>query len=170
MVVFVGILRLKKLHKDNIFLACSAGGHLTQMLRLLPSLSGRRCILLTEDTPVTRTVSNEIIDQILYLPHGGRERMYVYPFKLLVNFFKSVYFYLLYRPKVVVSTGAHTAFPVCVIAKIFGSKIIFIETFAKIKSPSLTGRMIYRFADRFYVQWPELLDYYPKATYRGKLY
>ena len=49
-------------------------------------------------------------------------------------------------------------------------KIIFIETFAKINTPSLTGRAVYPIADVFYIQWPELKSYYPKARYVGKLY
>ena len=49
-------------------------------------------------------------------------------------------------------------------------KIIYIESFAKLKNESVTGRMVYRFADKFFVQWPEMLMVYPKAEYHGTVY
>ena len=52
----------------------------------------------------------------------------------------------------------------------FGKKLIFIESYAKVKTPTLTGKLLYPFADRFYVQWRELLEYYPKAQYVGGIY
>lgn len=52
----------------------------------------------------------------------------------------------------------------------FQKKVIYIESFAKINSPTLTGRVMYKFADIFYVQWPEMLKVYPKAKYIGGIY
>jgi len=50
--------------------------------------------------------------------------------------------------------------------------VIYIESFAKINNPTLTGKMIYKknIADRFYVQWESMLDFYPKAIYIGGIY
>ena len=49
-------------------------------------------------------------------------------------------------------------------------KVIYIESFAKINSPTITGRIIYKFADDFYVQWEEMKKFYPKAHYDGEIY
>lgn len=57
--------------------------------------------------------------------------------------------------------------PLCLIAKLFGKKLIYIESFAKVSSPTETGRFLYKFADRFYVQWKPMLQFYPKAIYLG---
>lgn len=51
-----------------------------------------------------------------------------------------------------------------------GSKVIFIESYAKINSPTITGKIVYKFADIFYVQWPEMLKFYPNGIYKGSLY
>ena len=51
-----------------------------------------------------------------------------------------------------------------------GGRVIFIESFAKTKSPTMTGKLTYKFADEFYVQWPEMLKIYPKAKYKGGIY
>lgn len=140
------------------------------MLRLSSALGSYKVILITEKTVISRSLSKQNFDKILFLYHGGREKIIKYLFKFTFNIITSFYRYMRYRPKVVISTGAHTALPICYIAKIFGSRIIFIETFAKISTPSLTGKAVYPIADAFYVQWPELKSYYPKAKYMGKLY
>ena len=49
-------------------------------------------------------------------------------------------------------------------------KVIYIESFARITTPSLTGKILYHFADLFIVQWKELLKVYPKAKYFGGIF
>ena len=73
------------------------------------------------------------------------------------------------RPEVVISTGAGMVIPTCLIAKLLGAKLVFIETAARVTTPSRTGKFLYRFADEFYVQWEPLLKVYPKAKYGGVL-
>ena len=92
------------------------------------------------------------------------------PFKLLLNCFIELFIYLKVRPKYIVTTGAHIAGPMCCIGKIFGSKIIFIETFANSRTKTITGKLIYKFADLFVVQWESMLKLYPKAKYWGSIY
>ena len=58
----------------------------------------------------------------------------------------------------------------CLIGHLFKSKIIYIETFAKINSKSKTGSLVYKFADLFIVQWEDMLKLYPKAIYKGGIY
>ena len=83
---------------------------------------------------------------------------------------KTIYLYIRIRPKYIVTTGTHTAVPMCYLGKLFGSKIIFIETFANSESKTLSGKMIYPIANLFIVQWEEMLKLYPKATYGGPIY
>ena len=56
------------------------------------------------------------------------------------------------------------------IGKIFGSKIIYIETFANINSKTITGSLVYKFADLFIVQWESMLKLYPKAEFGGWIF
>ena len=133
-------------------------------------------LLGTQDKPFTRLLKeidklkNKYKKKISYLVYGTKDHMLTYPFKLLYNCFKSLYIYLKFRPKYIVSTGAHTAGPMCCIGKIFGSKIIYIETFANSKTKSATGSIVYKFADLFIVQWEDMLELYPKATFGGWIY
>ena len=70
----------------------------------------------------------------------------------------------------VISTGALATIPMSIIAKIFKKKVIFIESFAKISSPTITGKLVYKFADQFYVQLESLKEFYPNAICKGGIY
>ena len=110
------------------------------------------------------------VSYLIYGSYTTLGKKIIYPFKLLLNCFISLFIYIKVRPKYIVSTGAHTAGPMCLIGKIFGSKIIFIETFANSKTKSRTGSIVYKFADLFIVQWKEMLELYPDATYGGWIF
>jgi UDP-N-acetylglucosamine:LPS N-acetylglucosamine transferase len=74
------------------------------------------------------------------------------------------------KPDVIVTTGAHTAVPMCYIAKLFRRKVIYIETMANIKTKTLTGKLVYPIADVFIVQWESMLKLYPKAVLGGWIF
>lgn len=48
-------------------------------------------------------------------------------------------------------------------------KLVYIESLARVDTMSVSGKLLYRIADRFLVQWPELLEHYPRAEYYGRL-
>ncbi len=74
------------------------------------------------------------------------------------------------KPDVVICTGVLAMIPICLISKLMGKKLIYIESFAKVTSPTETGKLLYKFADQFYVQWKPMLKFYPKAIYLGGIY
>ena len=67
------------------------------------------------------------------------------------------------RPELVISTGADVAVPILLLAKLFGAKVVFIET-AGSAEPTLAGRLVYPVADLFIVQWPDRLARFPRAV------
>jgi beta-1,4-N-acetylglucosaminyltransferase len=71
------------------------------------------------------------------------------------------------RPTVVVTTGAGVAVPFALIAWLAGINVIYIESMARVLTPSLTGRLIYPIATHFFVQWPDLVKFFPRAIYHG---
>lgn len=158
-----------KVLKKVLFIS-SAGGHLSEMLELKELFKKYDYHIITEKTKSTDYLKKEYPQKVNYLIYGTKDHMLTYPFKLLANCFKSLYYYFKLRPKVIITTGAHTAGPMCCIGKIFGSKIIYIESFANIHTKTITGRLIYHFADLFIVQWKSMLKLYPKAVYGGWIY
>lgn len=126
--------------------------------------------IVTEKTKSNIKLKQKYKDRISYLVYGTKDHLLSYPFKLLYNCFKSLFLYFKIHPDYIITTGAHTAGPMCCLGKIFGSKIIYIETFANMRTKTVTGRLIYLFADKFIVQWESMKDLYPKAIDGGWIY
>lgn len=156
--------------RKKVLFISSTGGHLSEMLRLSPMFEKYDYFIITEKTKSNLGLKDKYPDHVGYLVYGTKKNILVYPFKLLFNCFKSLYYFIKFRPNVVITTGTHTAGPMCCIAKIFRKKVIYIETLANSKTKTATGRLVYHIADLFIVQWPEMLKLYPKAVYGGWIY
>ena len=78
--------------------------------------------------------------------------------------------YIKEKPDIVITTGVLAMIPICLLAKFFGKKLIYIESFAKVTTPTETGKLMYKYADQFYVQWPQMKKFYPNALYLGSIY
>ena len=154
--------------KKIIFIS-STGGHLNELMQLSPLFDEYDSYLITEKTKSTKILKNKY-KNVKYLLYGTRKNLFTYIFKFSYNILKSFILYIKIRPKAIVTTGTHTAVPMCYIGKLFGSKIIFIETFANSKTKTLAGRLVYPIANTFIVQWEEMLELYPKAKYLGWIY
>ena len=156
--------------KKNVMFISSTGGHFNELSQLKPLLKKYDYYIVTEKEKDKMYLKEKYKNKVSYLVYGTKDHMLTYPFKLLYNTLKSFFIYLKFRPKVIITTGAHTAGPMCLIGKIFGSKIIFIESMANIKTKTITGRIVYKFADLFIVQWESMLSLYPKAKYGGWIF
>lgn len=81
------------------------------------------------------------------------------------------------QPDLILCNGPGTCVPVCLIAFVFKvlgllkaqSKIVFVESFCRVNTISLTGRILIYFVDSFVVQWPTLIAYSSKVEYFGQL-
>ena len=156
--------------KNKVLFISSTGGHLSELMQLKPLFKKYNYHIITEKTKTNLELKEEYKDKINYLVYGTKDHLFTYIFKFLYNIFKTIFLYIKIRPKVIITTGTHTAVPMCYIGKIFGSKVIFIETYANIYTKTLSGRMVYPIADVFIVQWEAMLELYPKAIYGGWIY
>lgn len=156
--------------KKRVLFISSTGGHLKELLQLKPLFSKYDSYLITEKTKSTIKLKDEYGKKCGYLIFGSKDHIITYPFKLFANCFISLYYFIKFRPKYIVTTGAHTAGPMCCLGKIFRCKIIYIETMANISKKTITGRLVYPMADLFIVQWESMLKLYPKAVYGGFIF
>ena len=147
----------------KVMFICSVGGHLTQILELKKIFENYEYTLVTEKTSITKNLQEKY--NIEYLAYGSRFYFFKYLFVFTYNFFKSIKYFFKYNPEVIVTTGSHTAVPMCYLGWIFRRKVIFIESYAKSSSGSLSGKLVYPVATKFIVQWESMLDIYPKAEY-----
>lgn len=155
--------------KKVLFIS-STGGHLSEMMQLSKMFDKYDYHIITEYTESTKNLKNKHKGRVDYLVFGTKDHLFSYIFKFGFNILKSFYLFFKVRPKYVISTGTHTAVPMCYIAKLFGAKIIFIETFANSTTKTLSGKMIYPIANLFIVQWESMLKLYPKAKLGGWIY
>lgn len=160
----------ERIMKKRVLFIASTGGHLNELMQLKPMFENYNYHIITEKTKSTISLKKEYGKKINYLVYGTKDKKLVYPFKFLFNSVKSLFLYIKIRPKYIVTTGTHTAVPICYIGKLFRSKIIFIETYANSKTKTLSGKLIYPIANLFIVQWESMLSLYPKAVYGGGIY
>ena len=155
--------------KKVLFIS-STGGHLNELLQLSSLFEKYDYHIITEKDKTNGYLEDKYEGRVSYLPYGTRSHIITYIFKYLYLIIKTLFLYIKIKPKVIVTTGTHTAGPMCYLGKLFGSKIIYIETFANINKKTATGRLIYPIADLFIVQWEEMLKIYPKAVYGGQIF
>ena len=154
--------------KKVIFIS-STGGHLNELLQLKPLMEEYDSYLITEKTKSNISLKNKF-DNVYYLAYGTKKNLFKYFFRFGFNICRSLFLFLKIKPDVVITTGTHTAVPMCYIAKLFRKKVIYIETFANSKTKTLAGRIVYPIADTFIVQWESMLELYPKAILGGWIY
>lgn len=152
--------------KMKVCFAASTGGHYEQLLMLKPLMEKYDSFVLTEETLYKAEVKGQ---KMYYMKMVNRKEASFLP-RMLVNACRSLKIYLQEKPDAVICTGVLAMIPMCLLVKLMGGKLIYIESFAKVTSPTLTGKLLYRFADQFYVQWPQMLEIYPKAIYLGGIY
>ena len=153
--------------KNKICLISSSGGHFEQLLCLRPLSEKNDVFIVTEKTKYNK--KDKKIDH--YVMQVNRKEP-LFLIKILGIFIKSLVIFFIEKPDVVISTGVLSSIPMLMIGHFFKKKVIYIESFAKITSPTMTGKLIYKkhIADRFYVQWESMKEFYPNAIYLGGIY
>ena len=92
-----------------------------------------------------------------------------------IAFLESIWSVYQHKPDLVLCNGPGTCVPICFSAfflRVLGfhdSKILFVESFCRVDSLSLSGKILYHIVDRFIVQWPELSVLYRRAEYIGSI-
>lgn len=151
----------------KICLISSSGGHFEQLLMLRKLEKKNKIFIVTEKTKYNK--KDKKINH--YVMQVNRKEILFVPKMILIGF-KSLYIFFKEKPDVIISTGVLAAIPMILIGHIFKKKVIYIESFAKINSPTMTGKLVYKknLADQFYVQWETMLEFYPNAIYKGGIY
>lgn len=157
---------MKEKKKMKLCFAASSGGHFEQIAMLKPLMEKYPSFIVTEKTMYEAGIKGQ---KMYYLYQVNRKHKMCF-FLLLLNAIKSLGIIIKEKPDVVITTGVLAMIPICLLCKLFRKKVIYIESFAKVSSPTETGRLMYKFADRFYIQWESMKKFYPKAINMGGIY
>ncbi|MDF2458160.1 MAG: polysaccharide biosynthesis protein [Nitrospira sp.] len=145
---------------SRLCLVSSGGGHLTELLALRGAYANRDHFFV-----LNRRISlpTEMRGRTFFICHSERD------WRFLVNLWEAWVILRRERPRLILSTGAGPAVPFALIGKCLGIPNVFVECSTQIVRPSLTGRIMYYLADRFYYQWDSLKRYYPQGRCGGVL-
>ena len=154
----------------KVMFISSTGGHLTELLQLKPLFEKCEYTIVTEKTKSNQNLIDQFPDHVYYLAYGTKQHLFKYLFIFAYNIIVSFFIFLKVKPDAIVTTGTHTAVPMCYIAHFLKKKVVFIETFANSKTPTQAGRLVYPIADLFVVQWESMLEHYPNAVYGGWIF
>ncbi len=149
----------------KIIAVSSAGGHFSELKMIMSELDDSFDVtIITEDK-----IKDDIVHK--YIPYSNRSNKITYIFNFINNF-RIAYKHLKeVKPQKIISTGAHTAFFYFVVGKIlFKTTNIYVESYAKVTSESLTYKLSKRFIDINIVQHEELLAREKDSYYFGGVY
>jgi UDP-N-acetylglucosamine:LPS N-acetylglucosamine transferase len=143
------------------------GGHLAQFERFKKlAVHGKNDILLT-DIKRKDFVGLDVIECGELRPKTGFNLAGA--IKYAFNLLFIIYPKIIRQGDVVISFGPGIAILPAFLFKITNKKVIHIETWSRFETKSLTGRFMYKLADKFYIQNEGLLNIYPKSIYSGRL-
>ncbi|KFB38188.1 AGAP003461-PA-like protein [Anopheles sinensis] len=160
-----------------------SGGHTAEMLRIVERLdsdrySPRQYIIASADkTSVVKVIESEIRRQpdpaqqtyeIITITRSREvHQSYISSVATtLMALVNCVPIVLKARPELVLTNGPGTCVPVCLVAFLARllflntkCRIVFIESFCRVNSLSLSGHILQYIVDMFVVQWPELIQH-----------
>lgn len=148
--------------QKKICLVSSVGGHLHELTKATRHVDGNIYWV------TSRNLTTE--DLLKSTPHYFIIDPFKTKWKYAINALQSLWHLLCERPDVIISAGAGMTIPTLFFGKkLFGCKIIYIESAASVREMSESGRFIYKYADLFIIQWEEMRKFYPNAIYTGLL-
>jgi len=156
----------------KILFVAGSGGHTAQMSRLLRNMGDNYDIkLMLEHTDnLGREKFAPRYEMHCAIPiRGKNESIVMTLFRIMLNLLQSLRILIETNPEYIITTGPGLGIPICIFGKIAGKKIIVIESWSRTKTRSFVGKLLYPFANLFFVQWPQMLEKYPKAKFAGRL-
>ena len=145
----------------RICLAASAGGHVSQLLKLAACWNGYETFCVTTTQVVREKLGK--LGNVYVVGECNRQ----HPVRVITVLLRCCRIVFKERPDVVISTGAAAGCMLCFLSKIIGAKVVWIDSITNVERISLSGRMVRYIADLFLVQWPELAGRYKKVEFVG---
>lgn len=163
-----------------------SGGHTTEMLHLTRTLDASKFtprIYLIADSDTTSAAKVRDAERsnpdykLLYVPRSRKvgQSYTTSVFTTLYSIIRTVPLVVRTRPDLLLCNGPGTCIPVCLIAFALKSlfvcdtRIVFVESFCRTRTFSLTGKILMGVADNILVQWPALKTKLRRVDYIGQL-
>lgn len=145
----------------KVCLVASAGGHLSQLLKLEDSWNGHDAFYVTTSDIVRERLQKS--GKVYVVGECNRQHL----LKVVLVSIRGLKIILKERPNIVISTGAAVGCIMCFLGEIIGAKIIWVDSITNVTRLSLSGRLVRYVADLFLVQWPQFAEQYESVEYVG---
>lgn len=145
----------------KVLIVTSVGGHLTEILPIATCLLDRGHALVWAVNDVSPVLPQGV--NAYRITHGERN------LGVLRNCAEIASIVAHETPDVLLSAGASPAVSAALVARPLGLPVVYVEPSSSVTRLTLTGRLMRRLASRFFVQWQDLRDLAPEATYAGGL-
>lgn len=144
----------------KICIVSSCGGHLTEVRALRSVYERHPHFYVLNDRVI---LPEDMEGKTSFIRHSERDLLF------FVNLWEAWRILRRERPTLILSTGAGPVVPFALVGKLLGVATIYVETFARVSHPSISGRIMYRLADRFFYQWESQAESFPRAVCGGLL-
>ncbi len=157
----------------KVMVVLGSGGHTAEMFHLLSGVnrsyfSPRHYVAADSDRGSgvkMEAFEGDKKDVVLHRIPRSRKVGQSYFTSIFTTLFALWFAFLLvfkHRPDIIITNGPGTCIPLCFSVlllnffRILSCKIVYVESVARVKHLSLSGKIMSRFSDMFIVQWPEL--------------
>jgi len=147
----------------KICIAASGGGHIIEAMQLKEVWKGKDYFFISDKRINAKSIAKKEKMYFIIQP----KRSYI---RTLIAFIQTLLIFIRENPSVIISTGAEIGYPALILGWIFRKETIYIESLARVSSPSLCGKMVYGKVNHFFVQWPEGKKWFPNAEYAGSVF
>lgn len=180
--------KLEKPHQHLKTLLCiGSGGHTTELLRLLKSMNLKMYqprLYVAAESDVSSEVKIHTLEKdgakeykFCKIPRSRSvNQSYVSSiFSTLHATLSTIPIVYNFKPDVIFCNGPGTCIPICIVAFllrcvfVLDCRIVFVESICRVRTLSLTGKILQCFADIIIVQWPQLKDVCYRGKYFGRL-
>jgi UDP-N-acetylglucosamine:LPS N-acetylglucosamine transferase len=143
---------------------------MTQALSVLESFEGHKVFLVTNDFPTVEGFSQKGIEKTYYLKFFGFN-LFETIMTCLCNSFIFISILFKEKPGIIFSTGSDITVPAFYLGKfLFRCKLVYLESWERVRTSSLNARLAYWISDLFLVQWEsQLSGFGKKAKYLGRV-
>jgi len=150
----------------KVLLVSSNGGHFWQLLKIMECFDQDDVCVVTFRTPDVESSLGSYPCKTYWGYHPTNRNLR----NLIRNSFLAIRVIREFHPDLIVTTGAGIGVPFLVLGKIlFRKKTMFIEVFDRVRSASLTGRLVAPFSDWVILQAQVQRTFYPKGIVLGGL-
>ncbi|MBI3333859.1 hypothetical protein HYZ97_00015 [Candidatus Pacearchaeota archaeon] len=157
----------------KIAFVASQGGHAGQMkLIFTKEVIGRHQALFVTETEKQNRAAQKNSFQEKYSTYFFRKDylLALNPFRYFSTFLSLRKLFRKEQVTLVVTNGAQLSIPAVIAAKSLGIRVIFLDTFIRVKTPNWSARFCYFFSDRFLVQHESMKKKYgKKAEFHGSV-